>query len=373
VYPWGDRWNARNLVYRDGVNDQPNPVGSRPAGVSWVGALDMAGNVWEWTSSIHAPYPYNATDGREDVTDTTSSRVIKGGSWDFGNEEVSQAAWRGGDGYGLRQDDDGIGFRCVRDYLPSSAAPQVIGASAPTPTPLPTPTRTVAADITCPDSQPSRLVIGSPARVTPGRANQRLRENPSLEAAQIAIIPAGSEIVVIDGPVCADGYAWWEVVYDGEIGWTAEGSDGEYWIEPLDAREEDGGDQPITRVNFFMVAQTFERGYMFYLERFDEIWVLVDSGSRRYWRAYADTFNEGDQEFDPNISAPGGLQQPRRGFGSVWRNQDNVRDALGWATGPEVPIDAARYEYDPNTGTHVLFGLSGERFELDDDGSWRFG
>jgi dipeptidyl aminopeptidase/acylaminoacyl peptidase len=115
VYPWGDAWIPDNLVWRDGKNRQTSPVGSRPAGTSWVGALDMAGNVWEWTSSIHKPYPYDAQDGRENEADTTSYRVIKGGSWDFGDSNVARAAWRGGDGYRLDQHDNGIGFRCARN------------------------------------------------------------------------------------------------------------------------------------------------------------------------------------------------------------------------------------------------------------------
>ena len=42
----------------------------------------MAGNVWEWTSTIHSKYPYNQNDGREDLI-IFDLRVMKGGLyWD---------------------------------------------------------------------------------------------------------------------------------------------------------------------------------------------------------------------------------------------------------------------------------------------------
>ncbi len=46
------------------------------------GIHDMHGNVWEWCSSLMMPYPYRADDGREDLSDTSSPRLLRGGSWD---------------------------------------------------------------------------------------------------------------------------------------------------------------------------------------------------------------------------------------------------------------------------------------------------
>jgi formylglycine-generating enzyme required for sulfatase activity len=47
-----------------------------------VGIVDMAGNVWDWTSSLYKLYPYDATDGREAPSaDESSGRVVRGGSW----------------------------------------------------------------------------------------------------------------------------------------------------------------------------------------------------------------------------------------------------------------------------------------------------
>ena len=54
----------------------------------------MAGNVWEWTSSLFKPYPYNPTDGREDESGS-GSRVVRGGSY-VNNGRHVRCAYRAG-------------------------------------------------------------------------------------------------------------------------------------------------------------------------------------------------------------------------------------------------------------------------------------
>lgn len=85
----------------------------------------------------------------------------------------------------------------------------------------------------CPGAPPSRLSVGGQGRVTPTGTSNRLRLQPSTSAAILGNIPPGGAFVVLAGPTCANGYAWWQVNYSGIIGWTAEGSGGEYWTEPL--------------------------------------------------------------------------------------------------------------------------------------------
>ena len=70
----------------------------------------MAGNVWEWCSSLHKPYPYIYNDGRED-SKSTESRSLRGGSWDD-YPIVARAAYRDRDVPGIV--DDNVGFRLVR-------------------------------------------------------------------------------------------------------------------------------------------------------------------------------------------------------------------------------------------------------------------
>lgn len=80
IYPWGDVFDASRANTREGGKGTTTPVGSYPGGASPYGALDMAGNVWEWTSSVYKPYPYNASDGREQA-ESTENRALRGGSW----------------------------------------------------------------------------------------------------------------------------------------------------------------------------------------------------------------------------------------------------------------------------------------------------
>jgi formylglycine-generating enzyme required for sulfatase activity/uncharacterized caspase-like protein len=80
-YPWGETWEPSRANGNMTVKTT-TPVGSYPTGTSPYGIHDMAGNVWEWVSSLYRPYPYAATDGREDLTGS-ERRVGRGGSWDY--------------------------------------------------------------------------------------------------------------------------------------------------------------------------------------------------------------------------------------------------------------------------------------------------
>ncbi len=95
--------------------------------------------------------------------------------------------------------------------------------------------------VRCPGFLTSRLVVGGYGRITPGDPN-RLREVPG--GVILTQIFAGETFKILEGPVCTEsndglGLAWWRVEYLNPrnnrtyVGWTAEGSGGVYWIEPI--------------------------------------------------------------------------------------------------------------------------------------------
>jgi formylglycine-generating enzyme required for sulfatase activity len=91
-YPWGDEFDATRCNVDDTRIGSTSPVGIFPGGASPCGALDMAGNVWEWTSSLSKPYPYQAGDGRED-SEAEGSRVLRGGAFSY-SQDVARCACR---------------------------------------------------------------------------------------------------------------------------------------------------------------------------------------------------------------------------------------------------------------------------------------
>jgi formylglycine-generating enzyme required for sulfatase activity len=110
VYPWGDTWDENRVVWDGNSGNQTASVGSRPDGVSWVGAEDMSGNVWEWVSSVYRDYPYGANS--EDLSGDGERYMLRGGSWLFNNPSGLRASDRG------RSDPGNYlnygGFRCAR-------------------------------------------------------------------------------------------------------------------------------------------------------------------------------------------------------------------------------------------------------------------
>jgi hypothetical protein len=87
---------------------------------------------------------------------------------------------------------------------------------------------------TCRPAPPSRLSVGMDATVSFRLSLRlRIREAPGLDSRVITAMNRGTEMTIIDGPVCQDGYLWWEIERnDGITGWSAEGEPWMYYLEP---------------------------------------------------------------------------------------------------------------------------------------------
>jgi formylglycine-generating enzyme required for sulfatase activity len=102
TFPWGDAWAADHLDSRAGGPDDTMPVGSFVAGASPYGALDLAGNVYQWTST---PWPLGAGVA-------AAKRTVKGSAWDdWGG--LGRGAQAHGRPIGVRHAI--VGFRCAAD------------------------------------------------------------------------------------------------------------------------------------------------------------------------------------------------------------------------------------------------------------------
>jgi formylglycine-generating enzyme required for sulfatase activity len=120
AYPWGSKFNEEHANTTETGIGRTCAVGSFPAGASPCGALDMAGNVWEWTTSLWGKdfgkpqfkYPYDPKDERRENIKAKDDilRVVRGGSI-LNRARSAQCAFRSGDVPPYRVRD--IGFRVV--------------------------------------------------------------------------------------------------------------------------------------------------------------------------------------------------------------------------------------------------------------------
>jgi eukaryotic-like serine/threonine-protein kinase len=115
IYPWGNTSPNKSLLnYNENIGDT-TAVGSYPSGASPYGALDMAGNVWEWVydaydEAYYANSPLSNPNGP--FYTYNLQRVRRGGAWNI-NENYVNAAYRLWPGP-MGSEYASIGFRCAR-------------------------------------------------------------------------------------------------------------------------------------------------------------------------------------------------------------------------------------------------------------------
>jgi len=112
TYPWGEGIDCTKANYSECGHKKTKPVGAYPSGASPYGAMDMAGNVWEWCSDWYDKNFYSSSPSRNPMGPGSGKyRVLRDGSWN--NDPLSlrssdrfwgnPGSW---DYYG--------GFRCAR-------------------------------------------------------------------------------------------------------------------------------------------------------------------------------------------------------------------------------------------------------------------
>jgi formylglycine-generating enzyme required for sulfatase activity len=108
LFPWGNEFDpAKANIKATGIRGTV-AVGSFAGGASPYGVEDMAGNVWEWTSSTYQAYPNS--DYQDDFY-SDNLYVTRGGGW-FDEEAQIRTANRSAAAPESANDD--LGFRCVQ-------------------------------------------------------------------------------------------------------------------------------------------------------------------------------------------------------------------------------------------------------------------
>jgi len=112
-FPWGNEEPTPEHANFGNRKDRATPVGAYPRGAGALGALDQAGNVWEWCEDVWDPKAYQRRDGMKDPLATCgepSIRCLRGGSW-FYQVRFLAATYRHYFRASVRVTD--FGFRCV--------------------------------------------------------------------------------------------------------------------------------------------------------------------------------------------------------------------------------------------------------------------
>ena len=87
VYPWGSAFDAGRLNSAESGPGDTTPAGSFPGGASPYGALDMAGNAWQWVADVYQADYYRLSPAINPVGPAATLRpsdatgVLRGGAW----------------------------------------------------------------------------------------------------------------------------------------------------------------------------------------------------------------------------------------------------------------------------------------------------
>jgi serine/threonine-protein kinase len=116
TYPWGNNPPDKTLLNFNEVIKDVTQTGSYPVGASPYGALDMAGNVWEWAADWYAVDTYaKSLDHNPLGPHLGTLRILRGGSFRYNARGVTTT-------YRFSKDptfsSDETGFRCALSSNP---------------------------------------------------------------------------------------------------------------------------------------------------------------------------------------------------------------------------------------------------------------
>lgn len=113
TFPWGEDFDRGKANYGDGGTMRTTAIDAYPEGLSPYGAMDMAGNVWDWVADwYHEHYYTTAPPSNPGGPDSGTLRGLRGGSHWF-DPMLMRSSNR--EPYHPQQTDVDIGFRCARD------------------------------------------------------------------------------------------------------------------------------------------------------------------------------------------------------------------------------------------------------------------
>ena len=112
LYPWGAAPPSPELAVFGRPYNATAAVDGRPLSASPYGVEDLLGNLREWTSTVLRPYPYKATNGREEWSGA-GAVVVRGASHDDPAEALIVTRRRSYDRRGASAGHHFVGFRCA--------------------------------------------------------------------------------------------------------------------------------------------------------------------------------------------------------------------------------------------------------------------
>ena len=236
----------------------------------------------------------------------------------------------------------------------------------PTPTSSPTRPRSTATPTATATKRATATPLPTAAPmviVTGDRVN--LREGPSTAYGVAGMVNKGTELDLV---ACVQDGSWWQVSYDGKLVWIAASlvESNRHMSQvpvvsvapppspPLPVCNRSVGPRfegiwsatqksasaasrlgcPLNDAHAtYGAAQEFQNGYMLWRSDNQRIYVLhTDKGAS----SHPDDFQDGRDPEKVGYSPPSGYQEPKRGFGKVWREHLGGPSArIGWARGGE--------------------------------------